>query len=81
MEIWKEAVFRFNQEHIRYVEWLKEIGFYEAYYMKFETYGIMTLDAFCFHNRRSVDDLVAIIGSDNKNDADAMWMSAQALNC
>jgi len=75
--VWKESVFRFNQEHVRYVEWLKKIGFYEAYYVKLEGYGIMTLDAFCFHNRRSVDDLVAIIGSDHKKDADAMWKSAQ----
>jgi len=78
IEVWKESVFRFNQEHVRYVEWLKELGFYDAYYMKLEGYGIMTMDAFCYHNRGSVDDLVAIIGSDNKKDADTMWKSAQA---
>ena len=76
IRVWKKTVMRFKSHHKRYVHWMKKKGFYDDYYSQLEQFAILTLHAF-FHHNRNLEDVVAIVGSRNEEDAKRLWRSAR----
>eukprot|EP01084_Bolivina_argentea_P157406 274310_1 len=56
IELWTTTVNMFNNQHARYVAWLRMNGFFHKYFKKFETYGILHLQSFFYHIK-SVNDV------------------------
>jgi len=76
VSLWTERVEDFREQHRRYVAWLERIGFHSPYFQKLRRCGILNLLSFAYHNRNAFD-VAAIIGAKNKEDALAIWQSAQ----
>eukprot|EP00487_Bulimina_marginata_P007726 TRINITY_DN29280_c0_g1_i1.p1 TRINITY_DN29280_c0_g1~~TRINITY_DN29280_c0_g1_i1.p1 ORF type:complete len:158 (-),score=14.30 TRINITY_DN29280_c0_g1_i1:47-520(-) len=69
----KKKIDRFKQDIHRFNQWLHQIEM-KKYNLIFETYGILTFDAFDRHIH-SVADILWLIGDANLENAKTIWSS------